>query len=112
MMQNRMLWAAGTLALGLLQAWDSGALQAGTFARGLIAAGIVLPPLAIAAPANQAIRIAALVVAAAFLTWARMISPVPMNALHIGLFPAALYILFVTRWIDMQTTRSDHHQRA
>lgn len=110
MTQNRLLWAAGILAIGLLQAWDSNALQADAFARALIVAGVVLPAAAIAAPVGQLARIVALIAAAALLTWARMITPVSMNALHIGLFPAALYILFVTRWVAPPP--GDNHQRA
>ena len=98
MFQNRMPWAGGALAVGLLQAWDSNALQAGAFAQMLIGLGVVAPAVAIAAPAGQAVRLSALVLGFALLTWARMISPVSLNALHIGLFPAAIYLLFVSRW--------------
>lgn len=104
MLQNRMVLACGALAVGLIQAWDSNALQAGAFAQILIVAGIVVPVTAIAAPVERAVRLMALILGAVLLTWARMISPVSLNAIHLGLFPAALYILFVSRWDRLQPT--------
>jgi uncharacterized membrane protein len=46
-MQNRTLWVTGSLVLGFLQAWDSGALQAQPLAQALIAAGMLAPAAAI-----------------------------------------------------------------
>lgn len=104
MLQNRMVLACGALAVGLIQAWDSNALQAGAFAQILIVAGIVVPVTAIAAPVERAVRLMALILGAVLLTWARVISPVSLNAIHLGLFPAALDILFVSRWDRLQPT--------
>lgn len=100
MRENRALWIAGSLLIGFLQAWDSGALQAGAAAQALIAAGILTPAIAIGATRNAVVRIGALIAAAALLAWARMIAPVTLNALHIGLLVPAMYILFVHRLIQ------------
>ena len=93
--ESRTLIAVGSLLVGVLQAWDSGALQAGSAAQVLIVVGILMPVIAIATPVGQGVRIGALVCAALILVWARMIAPVSLNTLHLALFPAALYILFV-----------------
>ena len=94
---NRMLWAGGALAIGFLQAWDSNAFVAGGFPLALIVAGILLPPAAIAASSDRGLAFAALIAGAVLLTWARMISPVPMNTLHLALFVPALYAFFASR---------------
>jgi hypothetical protein len=93
--ETRTLVAVGSLLIGLLQAWDSGALQAGPAAQFLIVVGVLLPVAAIAATVGQGVRIAALVCAALMLVWARVISPVSLNTLHLALFAPALYILLV-----------------
>ena len=93
---SRTLVAVGSLLVGLLQAWDSGALQAGAAAQLLIVLGVGLPVAAIVAPVGQGVRIASLIGAALILVWARMIAPVSLNALHLALFAPALYILVVT----------------
>ena len=90
------LVAVGSLLVGLLQAWDSGALQAGPAVQVLIVVGILMPIAAIVAPVGQGVRIASLVCAALVLAWARMIAPVSLNALHLALFAPALYILVAT----------------
>ena len=94
--ETRTLVAVGSLLIGFLQAWDSGTLQAGPAAQSLIVVGILLPVAAIAATVGQGVRIGSLVCAALLLVWARMISPVPLNTLHLALFAPALYILLVT----------------
>jgi hypothetical protein len=96
MLQSRMFWVVASAVLGLLQAWDSGALQAGASAQALIAAGLAAPVLSIAAGLDQRTRIAALLTGAALLVWARMIAPVSLNTLHLALFVPAIYILFVS----------------
>ena len=104
--ETRTLVAVGSLLIGLLQAWDSGALQAGPAAQSLIVVGILLPVAAIAATVGQGVRIASLVCAALLLVWARMISPVSLNTLHLALFAPALYILVVTGVQNAVTRRS------
>lgn len=95
--EKKAFWVAASLVMGFLQAWDSGALQAEGFARVLIATGILLPAVAIGAPVGQGVRIAALLVAAVILVWARMIASTSLNGLHLALFVPALYILIVCR---------------
>jgi hypothetical protein len=97
---NQMLWAGGSLAIGFLQAWDSNAFVAGGFPLALIVAGILLPPAAIAASSSRGLAMAALIAGAVLLTWARLISPVPMNTLHLALFVPALYTIVASgRWV-------------
>ena len=104
--ETRTLVAVGSLLIGLLQAWDSGALQAGSAAQLLIVVGILLPVAAIAATVGQGVKIASLVCAALLLVAARMISPVALNTLHLALFAPALYILVVTGVQNAVTRRS------
>ena len=104
--ESRTLVAVGSLLVGVLQAWDSGALQAGAAAQLLIALGVGLPVAAIVAPVGQGVRIASLIGAALILVWARMIAPVSLNALHLALFAPALYILVVTGLQNAAVRRS------
>ena len=97
MLQNRLMWAALTVIVGGLQALDSGAFQAGSGAQGLIALGIALPALALVMTGNWNVWLAALIAGAGLLVWARVISLVPLNALHIGAMIPGMYILFVCR---------------
>lgn len=103
MRQNKTPWVVGSLLIGFLQSWDSGALQAGPLAQTLIAAGVLAPALAIAASEHVGVRLAALVAAAILLTWARMVAPVSLNTLHIALFVPAMFILFVSGWLDRRS---------
>ena len=96
MLQSRRFWVVASAVLGLLQAWDSGTLGAGASAQALIAAGLAVPIVSIALAADQRAKIAALILGAVLLAWARMIAPVPLNTLHLGLFVPAIYILFVS----------------
>ena len=88
-------WVVISLAVGLLQAWDSGGFSSGVLVAALSTAGIVLPAAAIATNVPHGVRIAALVVGAILLVGARLAAPVSLNGLHLALFPAALYILFL-----------------
>jgi hypothetical protein len=97
MMQNRTLWAGLSVLVGGLQAWDSGALQAGGPAQALIVLGLAGPALALALTDKWFVWISALVAGAVLLTWARLVSPVSLNTLHIGLIVPAMYIFFVCR---------------
>jgi hypothetical protein len=105
-MGNRTLWVTGSLIMGFLQSWDSGGLQAPPFAQGLIAAGILAPAAAIALSQNFFVRLSALVGAALLLLWARMITPVSLNTLHLGLMVPAMFILFYYRWEELRAAKS------
>jgi hypothetical protein len=97
MLQNRLLWAVLTVLVGGLQALDSGAMQAGSTAQALIALGIATPALALALTGKWEVWLAALIAGAGLLVWARVVSLVPLNALHIGALVPGMYILFVCR---------------
>jgi hypothetical protein len=97
MAQNRLLWALLTVIVGGLQALDSGALQAGSGAQALIVLGTAAPALALALTRKWEVWLTALVAGAALLVWARVISLVSLNALHIGAMVPAMYIFFVSR---------------
>jgi len=96
-MNNRLIWSALSLAVGMLQAWDSGILQAGSTAGLLVASGVVLPAAALALTTNWGAWVAALVAGALLLAAGRMVSPVSLNAVHVGLMVPAMYVLFVSR---------------
>jgi hypothetical protein len=96
MMHDDRLWAGLALAVGLLQAWDSGGFGAGAGTAWLVVLGVVIPSVAIVLTRNQAIRIGALIAGFGLLTWARIASPVALNTLHVSLFVPALYILVAT----------------
>jgi len=97
MLQNRMLWVLLTVLVGGLQALDSGALRAGPGAQALIVLGIAAPALALALNDQRAVWVTALMAGAALFVWARVISPVTLNTLHIGLMVPAMYVFFVSR---------------
>jgi hypothetical protein len=82
-------WAVVVLAVGSLQAWDSGALGAGSMALALIALAIAAPSVALFASASPGVLAASVVTMLGLLTWARLVAPVPLNGLHIMLVPAA-----------------------
>jgi hypothetical protein len=94
-MQNRWFWVVVCAAVGVFQSLDSGIAEAGTLAVVLAGIGIAAPVATIAANVDHGVRIAALVIGAILLVGARMVAPVPLNTLHLALFPAALYILLV-----------------
>ena len=97
MMQNRMVWVLLTVLVGALQALDSGALRAGSGAQALIVLGIASPAVALALTGRWAVWVTALVVGAGLFVWARVISPVSLNTLHIAMLVPAMYVLFVSR---------------
>jgi hypothetical protein len=97
MIHNRMVWAAMSIVMGGLQAWDSGVLQAGPAAGTLVALGMIVPAAALAATANWTAWVSALVFGAVLLAAGRMMSPVSLNAVHIGLMVPAIYVVFVSR---------------
>lgn len=97
MVRSRMVWASGSLAVGLLQAWDSNAFESNGLVRMLAVAGVVLPAAAIAAFPGRGAALTGLIAGAVLLTWARAISPASMNAVHIALFVPAMYVFFAGR---------------
>jgi hypothetical protein len=103
-MQNRMLWVVLTVLIGGVQALDSGALQAGSAAQALIVVGIAAPALALMLTEKWEVWLAALIAGAGLLVWARVVSVVSLNALHIGMMVPAIYILFVCR-LEKQVAR-------
>ncbi len=96
-MSNRLMWSGLSLAVGLLQAWDSGILRAGSTAGLLVASGMLLPAAAIAVTTNWSAWVTALVAGALLLAAGRMASPVSLNAVHLGLMVPAMYVFFVCR---------------
>lgn len=90
-------WAALIGIVSALQAWDSGVLEAGGAVIVLAGAGIAAPVLALLFTRSYGAQAASLVVMLVLLTWARLISPVSLNGLHIGLVPASLVIFTVQR---------------
>jgi len=107
MLQNRMLWAVLTVLIGGLQALDSGALQAGSTAQALIVLGIATPALALVLTGRWEVWLTALIAGAGLLVWARVVSLVSLNALHIGAMVPAMYIVFVCR---LEKTVTAHRQ--
>lgn len=97
MVQSRLLWALLTVLVGGLQALDSGALQAGGGAQALIVLGIATPALALVLTEKREAWVASLVAGAGLLVWARVVSLVSLNALHIGAMVPAMYVFFVCR---------------
>ena len=97
MVQNRKLWVVLTVLVAGMQALDSGVLRAGSGAQALVVLGIAAPALALALTDRFAVWVTALVAGACLFVWARVIAPVPLNTLHIGLMVPAIYVLFVSR---------------
>lgn len=94
MLRNRWLWAGVCVAMGVLQAWDSGTLRAPAGIQALVALAIAIPVLTIVMTASYPWH--ALSVGAAFvvLTVARIISPISLPTLHIVAFIPAVIIFF------------------
>jgi hypothetical protein len=91
------MWAVLSIVIGALQAWDSGVLATNTYVQLLVGAGVLLPALALVASDRWDAWIVSLIVGAVLLTWARVVSPISLNTLHLGLFVPAIYIFFVCR---------------
>jgi hypothetical protein len=97
MLHNRLVWALLSVLVGGLQAWDSGVFQAGSTVQALAIAGVLLPALALWFAERWDIWLFALIAGAVLLTAARLVSPVSLNTLHIGLMVPAMYVFFVCR---------------
>ena len=81
------------LAIGLLQAWDSNALQAEGVVQGVILVAVLLPAAALAATRGVLFRGAAVALAAVLLMAARYVSAVSMPELALAaLFPGILLL--------------------
>jgi hypothetical protein len=104
-MDNIRIWFTASLGVGILQAWDSGAFTSGAVPALLTIAGIAAPTAAIVTHIPHVVRIVALIVGAALLVAARIAAPVPLSALHLALFPAALYILVLKGLMPRATQR-------
>ena len=94
-MKNKGFWVVAALSVGLLQTWDSGAFAGEGWIAALALVAVLAPVASIAVDAGQGVRILALVFGAVLLVLARVASPEPLNAVHLALLPAALYILVV-----------------
>lgn len=97
MLHNRTLWAVLSIVVGAMQAWDSGVLATNGYVQLLVGAGVGLPALALVASNRWDVWIVTLIGGAVLLTWARFVSPIALNTLHLGLFVPAIYIFFVCR---------------
>jgi hypothetical protein len=104
-MRSKLIWAFLGVVMGMLQAWDSGVLRAGFSVQLLTAVGLALPALALLTTARWTIWVVALVIGAALMTWARIVSPLSLNALHVSLIVPAMYIFFVCRWEEMAAAK-------
>jgi hypothetical protein len=94
-MGNRGYWVVASLGIGILQSWDSGAFSSGALVIALTMVGILLPTISIAMDIDHGFRIGALIAGCILLVAARMLAPVSLNTLHLALFPATVYIIFV-----------------
>ena len=94
MMFNRWAWAAIGLAIGALQAWDSGVLGATASIQALVGVALLLPAAAFLATESYGIRALAVAAAFALLTVARLTSSIPLPTLHIVAFIPAVLIFF------------------
>ena len=97
MMTHRLLWTTLTLVIGGLQALDSGVLGAGRQAQLLVALGVAVPAAALAATEKWHAWLASVIAGAALLVWARIVSDISLNAIHVGLMVPAMYVFFVCR---------------
>jgi hypothetical protein len=95
-------WLAGVcVAIGLLQAWDSGVLGAAPWIQVLVAVAVVVPPLSWGTRRPFAAQALAVVAAFVLLTIARFASAVPLPTLHLAAFPPAL-LVFVLRGFELR----------
>jgi uncharacterized membrane protein YqaE (UPF0057 family) len=106
------------LGLGLLQAWDSGALSSPLHVLLQLLAAVLLPPGAVLLSKRGGVWAAAVTVSAVLLWVARLTAPRPLPALTlvIGFQVAVLYLLFRTlsreRRADPEPSASAEEVRA
>lgn len=92
-MKDRRFWMVLAIAIGLLQAWDSGAFDTGAGPALLALAGVLVPAVGIGVTALARLHVVMVLVGAALLTSARMVSPVALNTLHLALMPVVIYLV-------------------
>lgn len=111
-MKHGWLWLVVSVAVGGLQAWDSGAWAAGTMVAVLTGAAIAIVAVSLVVKVSFLVRVIALIVGVVLLTVARMLSPVSLNELHLSLFPAALVILFLSWRPQANASGATHGERV
>ena len=82
------------LAMGLLQAWDSGVLGAPAWIQALVGVAIILPVAALLSTESYGMRALAVTGAFVLLTVARIASPISLPTLHIVAFIPAIVIFY------------------
>jgi hypothetical protein len=93
MIRSPFVWSFVALVVSTLQAWDAGGFGAGGAVLALVVAAILAPVVAIAVPSGPRIQFGAIVCSLVLLTVARIVSPVPLNTLHLAaVFPAVVLI--------------------
>jgi hypothetical protein len=93
MMRSRFVWSSAALVISALQAWNAGGFAAGGPVLALVIGAIVVPAAAIAFPSDPRVQFGAIVCSLVLLTVARIVSPVPLNTLHLAaVFPAVVLV--------------------
>ena len=80
-------------------------LRAGSSVQLLTAVGLTVPALALLTTGRWTVWAVALALGAGLMTWARIVSPISLNALHISLMVPAMYIFFVCRWAEIASAK-------
>ena len=101
--RNRFWLAAAAVALGLLQAWDSGVLRAAPWVQLVVATAVVVPPVVWGARMPFGMQALSVVLAFVLLTVARMAATVPLPTLHLAAFAPAL-LVFVLRGLELRAS--------
>jgi len=110
-MMNRWWLAAGAIALSILQAWDSNALDAEAPVKAIVGAGVILPALAIGLTGDWTVRLVAVGVAVVLLFAARAVSSVAMPELALAaVFPGILMLL--DRFASLQRRAAARHGKS
>jgi hypothetical protein len=99
---NRRWLTAVCLAIGWLQAWDSGVLKTAPWIQILVAMAVAAPPCAWGARLPYGVQAVSVAVAFVILTIARVAASVPLPTLHLAVFPAAV-LVFVLRGVETRT---------
>jgi len=94
---ERWLPAAVLAVVGTLQLWDCGVHRGRPAVIALGILGLAVPVLALAWAERFVVLGAALFASAALLLFARLLSPVPLNPLHLVTFAAAVSMLLKKR---------------
>jgi hypothetical protein len=96
MKYRQLLIAGAMLGLGSAQAWDSEVLSATPLVAIIVALGVLAPALSLFSGQGW-VRVAALLLSAAAMTFARLVSPVSHNGLHLVTFIAVLLMMLEHR---------------